>query len=69
MAIVYIVYAFALFVLLMSIVFLFPTVSGVSTTRLNVLCLFFDIPQNSVKALERNVRNLLLNPIMKILTR
>ena len=53
LVIVYILYAITLFVLLLSILFLFPVVASVSTTRLNVLCLFFDIPQNSVRTLEK----------------
>ncbi len=51
--IVYCLYAAALLVCVLSIAFLFPVVSSVSATRLDVLSLFFDIPQNSVRVLEK----------------
>jgi hypothetical protein len=50
---IYILYAFELAACFGSIFFLFPMVSGVSNTRLSVLCLFFDIPQNNVHILEK----------------
>ncbi|HEY9756338.1 MAG TPA: PAS domain S-box protein, partial [Oculatellaceae cyanobacterium] len=51
--IVYCLYAAALFICVLSVAFLFPVVASVSRTRLDVLSLFFDIPQNSVKVLEK----------------
>ncbi len=51
--IVYVLYAVALLVSVLSVTFLFPVVASVSCTRLDVLSLFFDIPQNSVKVLEK----------------
>eukprot|EP00826_Nyctotherus_ovalis_P045780 TRINITY_DN5099_c0_g6_i1.p1 TRINITY_DN5099_c0_g6~~TRINITY_DN5099_c0_g6_i1.p1 ORF type:complete len:1005 (+),score=328.90 TRINITY_DN5099_c0_g6_i1:78-3092(+) len=50
---VYILYAVGLAVAIVSVVFLFPVVANVSKTRLDVLSLFLDIPQNSVRALEK----------------
>ena len=50
---VYILYAVGLFVAFINIIFLFPVVASVSKTRLEVLSLFLDIPQSSVKGLEK----------------
>ena len=51
--IVYALYISSLVLCIVSVVFLVPVVASVSRTRLDVLSLFFDIPQNSVKVLEK----------------